>query len=133
MLQTKMGRRIGAGIAGLALLAFAAPVALGHTSATTPKLIGTAKAGKSAFATTCAACHTLKAAGAVGTLGPNLDKTANTLTEAKIITAISKGGSSIMTKAAIAKYPTMMQPYASLGTKTVDNIAAFVYTSTHKS
>lgn len=131
MLQTKMGRRIGAGVAGLALLAFAAPVALGHTS-TTPKLIGSPTAGKSAFATTCAACHTLKAAGAVGTLGPNLDKTANTLTEAKIITAISKGGASIMTKAAIAKYPTTMQPYASLGTKTVDNIAAFVYTSTHK-
>lgn len=33
----------------------------------------TATDGKSIFATNCASCHTLKAAGATGTIGPNLD------------------------------------------------------------
>ena len=49
------------------------------------------------------ACHTLKAAGAVGNIGPNLDKTAKALTEATIIKAITNGGASVMTKAAAAK------------------------------
>jgi cbb3-type cytochrome c oxidase subunit III len=30
--------------------------------------------GKSIFATNCASCHTLKAAGSTGTIGPNLDQ-----------------------------------------------------------
>jgi cbb3-type cytochrome c oxidase subunit III len=30
--------------------------------------------GKSIFSTNCASCHTLKAAGAAGTIGPNLDQ-----------------------------------------------------------
>jgi cbb3-type cytochrome c oxidase subunit III len=34
---------------------------------------GAATDGKSIFATNCASCHTLKAAGATGTVGPNLD------------------------------------------------------------
>src|SRR5262249_54325449 len=69
-----------------------------------PKLIGNAKAGKSAFTTTCAACHTLKAAGAVGNIGPNLDKTAKTLTEALIIKAITNGGAAGITQAGLAQY-----------------------------
>ena len=131
MLRSKVGR-VGLGIAALAVAAtLAVPAAFGHTGAT-PKLIGNAKAGKSAFSTTCAACHTLKAAGAVGNIGPNLDKTAKALTEATIIKAITNGGASVMTKAAAAKYTTQMVAYkGSLPTKTIDNIAAFVYTSTH--
>jgi cytochrome c6 len=129
MLQSKMGRWIGVGIAGLALLAFASPVALGHSSAT-PKLIGTAKAGKATFVSTCGVCHTLKAAGSVGTIGPNLDKVK--LTEAVIIKAITNGGATVMTKAQLAKYQTQMVAYkGTLSTKVIDNIAAFVYTSTH--
>jgi mono/diheme cytochrome c family protein len=132
MLRSKIGR-VGLGIAALAIAAaLIVPAAFGHT-ATVPKLIGNAKAGKSAFSTTCAACHTLKAAGAVGNIGPNLDKTAKTLTEATIIKAITSGGASVMTKAALAKYTTQMVAYkGALPTATINNIAAFVFTSTHK-
>jgi mono/diheme cytochrome c family protein len=131
MLRSKLGRA-GLGIAVLAVAsALLVPTAFGHAGAA-PKLVGNAKAGKTAFATTCAACHTLKAAGAVGNIGPNLDTSAKTLSEALIIKAITNGGASIMTKAALAKYTTQMVAYKSLGTKTIDNIAAFVYTSTHK-
>lgn len=133
MLRSRIGIRVGAGIVGLALLAVLAPAALGHPNATTPKLIGNAKAGKSAFSTTCAACHTLKAAGSVGTIGPNLDKSAGALTEATIVKAITNGGASVMTAAAKAKYPTQMVAYkGALSTTVINNIAAFVYTSTHK-
>jgi cbb3-type cytochrome c oxidase subunit III len=34
----------------------------------------TATDGKSIFSTNCSSCHTLKAAGAAGTIGPNLDQ-----------------------------------------------------------
>src|SRR5262249_42186798 len=106
MLRTKVGRRVGIGVAGLALVAaLAAPVALGHGSVPPPTMIGTKPAtkaqiaaGKTAFSSTCAACHTLKAAGALGNIGPNLDKVP--LPEATLIKAITKGGSSVMTKAA---------------------------------
>ena len=58
------------------------------------------------FISTCSACHTLKAAGALGQIGPNLDK--NPLTEATIIKAITNGGATVMTKAQLAKYTTQM-------------------------
>ena len=82
MLQSKMSRLIGVGVAGLCLLAFAVPVAFGHSGATTPKLIGNPTKGKAVFVANCSACHTLKAAGALGNIGPNLDKVP--LTEALI-------------------------------------------------
>ena len=74
----------------------------------------------------------LKAAGPTfGTLGPNLDKT--NLTQAIIIKAITKGGSSVMTKAQISKYQTTMTPYGTSYSATViNNLAAFIYESTHK-
>ena len=132
MLRTRAGRRVAAGIAGLGLaVALFVPPALGHRSAT-PTLVGNSKAGKALFATTCAACHTLKAAGALGNIGPNLDKVGPTLTQALLIKAITNGGSSIMTKAALAKYQTQMTPYKYLGTKTIQNISRYVYESTHK-
>ena len=128
MLRTKAGRTIAAGIAGLGLAAaLVVPAALGHPSATTPKLVGNSKAGKVAFLSTCAACHTLKAAGAQGNIGPNLDKVP--LTQALLIKAITNGGASIMTKAQIAKYTTQMQPYKYLGIKTIDN-SLYIYEST---
>ena len=43
-------------------------------SPTAPPVVGNATAGKALFSTTCAACHTLTAAGAVGTIGPNLER-----------------------------------------------------------
>ena len=84
------------------------PAALGHPS-TTPPLVGNSKAGKVVFLSTCGACHTLKAAGTQGQIGPVLDKVP--LTQALLIKAITNGGSSIMTKAQIAKYTTQMTPY----------------------
>jgi mono/diheme cytochrome c family protein len=132
MLRTRAGRRVAAGIAGLGLAAaLFVPAALAHRTAT-PTLVGNSKAGKAVFVTTCGACHTLKAAGAVGNIGPNLDKVGPALTQALLIKAITNGGSSIMTKAAIAKYPTQMTPYKYLGVKTIQNISRYVYESTHK-
>jgi mono/diheme cytochrome c family protein len=101
-------------------------------SPSAPAVVGDAKAGKALFSTTCAACHTLSAAGAVGTIGPNLDKVSNALTEGQIITAITKGGAAIMTKAALAGYQTHMVAYkGTLSTAQIQDVAAFVYTSTH--
>jgi mono/diheme cytochrome c family protein len=129
MLRTKIGRRVAAGIAGLGLVAaLFVPAALGHPSAKAPKLVGNSKAGKVVFLSTCAACHTLKAAGAQGQIGPNLDKVK--LTQAQLIKAITLGGASIMTKAQLAKYPTQMTPYKYLGTKSIQNISRYIYEST---
>ena len=112
------------------MLAVAIPaLALAHRSA---GIIGRPKAGKPLFVSTCGVCHTLKAAGTVGTVGPNLDKVAP-LTEPVIIKAITNGGATVMTKAAAAKYATQMVPYkGALTTEQIDNIAAYVYVSTHK-
>lgn len=130
MLRTRIGHRIAAGIAGLGLVAaIFVPAALGHPS-TTPPLVGNSKAGKVVFVSTCGACHTLKAAGTQGQIGPNLDKVP--LTQALLIKAITNGGSSIMTKAQIAKYPTQMQAYKYLGVKSIQNISRYIYESTHK-
>jgi mono/diheme cytochrome c family protein len=95
-----------------------------------PVVVGNAAAGKSLFLSTCAACHTLKAAGAQGTLGPNLDE--NPLSESTLVAAITNGGSSVMTASAIAKYQTTMVAYkGTLSTTQIGDVAAYVYTSTH--
>jgi cbb3-type cytochrome c oxidase subunit III len=46
--------------------------------------------GKQIFASNCASCHTLKAAGATGTVGPNLD--AAKPTESRVETQVTNGG-----------------------------------------
>jgi mono/diheme cytochrome c family protein len=46
--------------------------------------------GKQIFSSNCASCHTLKAAGATGTVGPNLD--ALKPTESKVETQVTNGG-----------------------------------------
>jgi mono/diheme cytochrome c family protein len=54
-------------------------------------LKGDATAGKAVFTSAgCVACHTLKAAGSTGTVGPNLDK--STITEARAIKQVEHGG-----------------------------------------
>jgi mono/diheme cytochrome c family protein len=120
-------------ITGLALavvVAVVSPAALGTLRAT-PKIVGNAKAGKAIFATNCAVCHTLKAAKSKGTLGPPLDK--YVLPEATLIKAVTKGGASVATKAVLAKYRTPMPAYKGvLSTAQINNVAAFVYVSTHK-
>jgi cytochrome c5 len=82
MLRIKIGRRAVVGLVGLAFMAaLVAPTAFGHRSLTPAPMIGTKPAtkaqlaaGKTLFVATCSACHTLKAAGALGNIGPVLDK-----------------------------------------------------------
>lgn len=94
-------------------------------------IVGNPKAGKPIFVSTCGVCHRLLAAKSVGNIGPNLDKTS--LSEATIIKAITNGGSTVMTKAAAAKYATTMTAYKLvLSPSVIQNVAAFVYSSTHK-
>ncbi len=118
------------GVGAALMLAVAIPaLALAHGSS---RVIGNPKAGKPLFVSTCGVCHTLKAAGTVGSVGPNLDKVAP-LTEPVIIKAITNGGATVMTKAAAAKYTTQMVPYkGALTTEQINNIAAYLYVSTHK-
>jgi mono/diheme cytochrome c family protein len=95
-----------------------------------PTLVGDATAGKALFVTSCSACHTLKAAGSEGTLGPNLNGTS--LTEALLIEAITKGGASVMSPSAVGEYSTTMVAYGGvLSSADIDDLAAFVYNSTH--
>jgi sulfite dehydrogenase len=109
-------------------IATAPAVALGDRTA---KVVGNPKAGKPIFAGTCAVCHTLAAAGALGKVGPDLDRTR--LTQAVIIKAIMDGGASVMSKAAAAKYTTHMPPYKGvLSPDQIQNVSAYVYQSTHK-
>jgi mono/diheme cytochrome c family protein len=113
----------------LVIVAAGVPSALAHAR-TTPKVIGNAKAGKPAFQSTCGVCHRLRPAASTGTIGPDLDKVI--LSEAVIIKAITNGGATVMTKAQAAKYTTEMTAYkGALTTTQIQDIAAFVFNSTH--
>ena len=80
---------------------------------------GDPAAGKSVFASAgCNGCHTLSAAGATGNVGPNLD-------EAKPDRAL------IHERVTNGKGP--MPPFkGQLSAKQIDDVVAFVYTSTHQ-
>jgi mono/diheme cytochrome c family protein len=91
------------------------------TPATTGKAAapqGDPAAGKSVFASAgCSGCHTLKAAGATGTVGPNLDQLKPPY--ARIVTQVEHGGA-------------IMPPFqGKLSSKQIHDVAAFVFTSTH--
>jgi mono/diheme cytochrome c family protein len=64
------------------------------TTSTTPiKHTGNAAAGKAVFAATasgCTGCHTLKAAGSTGTVGPNLDQVKPPYD--RVVTQVTNGG-----------------------------------------
>lgn len=93
---------------------------------------GNPTAGKTVFMANCAVCHMLKAAGAVGTIGPNLDDVK--LPQATLVKAVNDGGATVMTTAAAAKYSTQMVAYkGALTTTQIDDVAAFVYGATHPS
>jgi mono/diheme cytochrome c family protein len=105
-------------------------IALAHRGSTTPRLVGNPNAGKPLFVSTCGLCHRLKDAKTVGTIGPDLDKVA--LTQPVIVKAITYGGSSVMTKAQVAKYPTQMVAYKNvLSKRQIDDIAAYIFKATH--
>jgi mono/diheme cytochrome c family protein len=75
-------------------------------------------AGKAVFGSAgCSGCHTLKAAGATGTVGPNLDSLKPPYD--KIVQQVENGGA-------------IMPPFkGKLSDTQIHDVAAFVYTSTH--
>jgi cytochrome c6 len=79
---------------------------------------GDPQAGKSIFTSAgCVSCHTLMAAGSHGTVGPNLDQLKPAY--ARIVTQVTNGGK-------------IMPPFKDTLTATqIQDVAAFVYTSTH--
>jgi mono/diheme cytochrome c family protein len=89
------------------------------TSAPAPKLPkGNAQAGKAVFTSAgCSGCHTLKAAGATGTVGPNLDQVSPSLD--KIETQVINGGGP-------------MPPFkGQLTDQQIADVAQFVYQAEH--
>jgi mono/diheme cytochrome c family protein len=125
-------RALATAVVAGCLAIVAAGNALGEGTSTRATITGSPSAGKSTFVSTCGVCHTLKAAGTLGNLGPNLTTAAAGLTEKTIIDAITNGGASVMTKAAAARYTTQMVAYkGTLTPAQIDNVAAYVYTSTH--
>lgn len=76
----------------------------------------------------CTSCHTLEAAGSRGRDGPNLDKTKPSY--AKIVDQVTKG------RKPTKRWPTGMPGYAGryaeLTKAEIHDIAAFVYTATHR-
>jgi mono/diheme cytochrome c family protein len=79
---------------------------------------GDAAAGKHVFLTAgCSGCHTLKAAGSTGTVGPNLDQL--------------KPSQSAVQQQVIHGGGPMPAFAGTLTPKQIQDVAAFVYTSTH--
>ena len=83
-----------------------------------PATPGNARLGAAVFSSAgCATCHTLKAAGATGTIGPNLDRIKPTY--ALVISRVANGKGA-------------MPPFKSTLTVTqIQNVAAYIYASTH--
>jgi mono/diheme cytochrome c family protein len=114
-------------VAGLAALVAAA---MGTAATASPaKVPGNPVAGKRIFVTNpipCRSCHTLKAASAYGTAGPNLDKVKPAYATA--IRFITNGGNPS------SRYSTGMPAFgAALSKRQIQDLAAFIYISTHKS
>jgi cytochrome c6 len=81
---------------------------------------GDAAAGKAVFASSgCGGCHTLKAAGSTGTVGPNLDQLKPPLD--RIVVQVENGGG------------PMPAFKGQLTDKQIQDVAAYVYSSTHSS
>jgi mono/diheme cytochrome c family protein len=79
---------------------------------------GDPTAGKAVFTSAgCTVCHTLKDAGATGTVGPNLDQAKPP--QAKIVLRVTKG------KAPMPAFK------GQLSDKQIADVVAFVYSSTH--
>ena len=88
------------------------------TEATTASAKGDAAAGKQVFASAgCGSCHTLKAAGATGNVGPNLDQLKPAYD--RVVHQVEVGGGSM---------PAFK---GQLSDKQIQDVAAFVVASTH--
>jgi mono/diheme cytochrome c family protein len=91
------------------------------TTATTEALQGDPVAGQAIFASSgCATCHTLAAAGATGTAAPNLDavKPTQAIVRSFVQNGATAGG-------------VTMPAFTNLSPADLNNIAAYVYASTH--
>jgi len=87
---------------------------------TTGTAAGDPVAGKAVFSTAgCGGCHTLKAAGSTGTVGPNLDTLKPPL--ARIVLQVNNGGG------------PMPAFQGQLTNQQIQDVAAYVYASTHAS
>ena len=74
------------------IAAYVASVA-GTGGYTTPVNLATLTSGSSIFkGAGCGGCHTLKAAGSTGTVGPNLDQLAGALTLPIVVKQVTIGG-----------------------------------------
>ena len=85
-------------------------------------LVGDPTAGASVFKTAaCGSCHTLSAAGSNGTAGPNLDQVAPD--QQTVVTNVTFGNALGM--------PAFGGPGGTLSATQINNVAAYVYASTH--
>ncbi len=90
--QTQMPSDLVTGQNAIDVAAYVASVA-GIGGYTTPVNPASLTSGASIFkGIGCAGCHTLKAAKATGTIGPNLDQLASQLTLAIIVRQVTNGG-----------------------------------------
>jgi mono/diheme cytochrome c family protein len=92
-----------------------------QTTPTAPAPTGDATAGKAIFtgSSGCSSCHTLKDAGATGTVGPNLDQLKPP--EERIVTQVENGGGPM---------PAFKDQ---LSAKQIQDVAAYVFSATHSS
>jgi cytochrome c553 len=94
------------------------PAAAAETPAATPPSSANADAGKQVFVTAqCGSCHTLKAAGSTGEIGPNLDQLKPNF--GAIVHQVEVGGG------------PMPAFKGQLSDQQIQDVAAYVYTSTH--
>jgi mono/diheme cytochrome c family protein len=87
--QTTMPANLVKGQDALDVAAYVASVAgTGKPGASSPTNVGTD--GQAIFKANCASCHTLSAAGATGTVGPNLDQLKPAM--ARVVRQVTNGG-----------------------------------------
>ncbi|HUZ14718.1 MAG TPA: c-type cytochrome [Gaiellaceae bacterium] len=90
--QTQMPANLVTGQNAIDVAAYVASVA-GTGGYTTPVNLATLTSGSSIFkGAGCTGCHTLKAAGSTGTIGPNLDQLASALTLSIVVKQVTDGG-----------------------------------------
>jgi cbb3-type cytochrome c oxidase subunit III len=88
--QTPMPADLVKGQDAIDVAAYVASVAGAGGYAPAPGSVGTN--GEAIFKANCSSCHTLAAAGATGTVGPNLDQLAAKLTLAIVVHQVTNGG-----------------------------------------
>jgi mono/diheme cytochrome c family protein len=98
--QSRRGRRVATAGTLLAILVFGGGIpalVIAHNNKTQTKdaiggvkLTSAQQDGRELFAQKCSNCHTLKAANAVGRVGPNLDKKQG-LNKALVVNAVQQG------------------------------------------